>query len=66
MWKSFYAGSELLELPLLSMCLFIAAFFVAVVMARRIRPDDPRASLPFNDAPSALKAPPSPKEEGAL
>lgn len=49
MWKSFYAGSELLELPLLSMFVFFVAFVVAVLMARRIRADDPRARLPLDD-----------------
>lgn len=47
MWKSFYAGSELLELPLLSMFLFFTAFVVAVLLARRIPADDPRAALPL-------------------
>ena len=48
MWKSFYAGSELLELPLLSMALFAITFAAAVFLARRMKKDDPRALLPLD------------------
>lgn len=49
MWKQFYAGSELLELPLLSMALFALTFAAAIYLAGRIKADDPRASLPLDD-----------------
>jgi hypothetical protein len=51
MWKSFYAGSELLELPLLSMFLFAFSFGAALWLARSIPADDPRASLPLEKDP---------------
>ena len=51
MWKSFYAGSELLELPLLSMFLFIFSFGAALWLARGIAADDPRAALPLEKDP---------------
>lgn len=49
MWKQFYAGSELLDLPLLSMALFALTFAAAVYLAGRIRADDPRGRLPLED-----------------
>lgn len=49
MWRQFYAGSELLELPLLSMVLFALTFCGAIFLARRIQSDDPRALLPLDD-----------------
>ena len=49
MWKQFYAGAELLELPLLSMLLFALTFTGAVFLARRIKADDARALLPLDD-----------------
>ena len=51
MWKSFYAGSELLVLPLLSMFVFAFGFGLAVWMARRVPADDPRAFLPLEKDP---------------
>ena len=48
MWKQFYAGSELLELPLLSMALFALTFVAAVFLAGRIKADDPRRLLPLD------------------
>ncbi len=49
MWKSFYEHSELLELPLLSMFLFMVSFAGAAFFGWRIKGDDPRASLPLQD-----------------
>lgn len=49
MWKQFFAGGELLELPLLSMLLFAVTFGAAIFLARRIKSDDPRALLPLDD-----------------
>ena len=49
MWNQFYAGSELLELPLLSMALFAFTFAAAVFLAGRIKADDPRGRLPLDD-----------------
>ena len=51
MFKEFYEGASLMELPILAMILFIATFVAAVI--RTWRPDDGRAShlssLPFDD-----------------
>jgi hypothetical protein len=49
MWKSFYENSELLELPLLSMFLFLVTFVGAAFFGWRIKNDDPRVSLPLQD-----------------
>ncbi len=49
MWKSFYENAELLELPLLSMFLFLVTFAGASFFGWRIKADDPRCSLPLQD-----------------
>lgn len=54
MWKSFYAGNELLGLPLVTMFLFIAIF--AGVVWRVTRPSrraelEHEAMLPLDDGP---------------
>ncbi|HEY1098655.1 MAG TPA: hypothetical protein VGF99_06995 [Myxococcota bacterium] len=49
MWRSFYEHAELLELPLLSMFLFLVTFAGASFFGWRIKADDPRASLPLAD-----------------
>jgi hypothetical protein len=46
MWKSFYENAELLELPLLSMFLFLFTFASATWLAWR-KGDDARAALPL-------------------
>ena len=54
MWKSFYENSEYLELPLLSMFLFLITFIGASVLAwRRGGKDEYQASLPLQSDDSA-------------
>ena len=48
MWKEFFAGRDLLELPLISMALFAVTFATALFLARRVHRDDPRALLPLD------------------
>ena len=48
MWRSFYENAELLELPLLSMFLFLFTFAAASWLAWRNK-DDSRAALPLGD-----------------
>lgn len=50
MWKSFYEGHALLELPLFAMGLFILAFVVAVGRAwLKNGKDDPLGRLPLDE-----------------
>ena len=49
MWKSFYENSALLELPLLSMFLFLVTFVGAAIFGWRVTNDDPRVRLPLQD-----------------
>ncbi len=60
MWKSFYAGNELLGFPLLSMFFFITVF--AVVVWKVTRPSnraqlDRESMMPLDDDPPVRNAP---------
>ena len=48
MWRSFYENAELLELPLISMFLFLFTYAAATALAWR-KATDERASLPLQD-----------------
>ena len=55
MYKSFYAGNTLTELPLFALGLFLVFFLAVVVwvLAFKRKADfDAIASLPFDDSPS--------------
>lgn len=49
MWKSFYENAELLELPLMSMFLFLVTFAGASFFAWRVKSGDTRELLPLQD-----------------